>query len=109
MIRAIGASRSAADRAAVRHLALSASARLPGGEDKLRAALRDQLDPEKLDGIISMHLIETIQCFPGQITTIPVSDPGSGDWFVLIDGTHVNAISASSRRPIGKTAHSNRP
>ena len=29
-----------------------------GGEDKLRNALRDQLDPAKLDGIISMHLME---------------------------------------------------
>src|SRR5664279_1001267 len=29
-----------------------------GGADGLRTALRDQLDPEKLDGIISMHLIE---------------------------------------------------
>ena len=29
-----------------------------GGEDKLRTALRDQLDPAKLDGIISMHLLE---------------------------------------------------
>src|SRR5215218_141255 len=29
-----------------------------GGEDKLRTALREQLDPAKLDGIISMHLLE---------------------------------------------------
>ena len=29
-----------------------------GGADKLRAALREQLDPAKLDGIISMHLLE---------------------------------------------------
>src|SRR6266516_3484793 len=30
-----------------------------GGEDKLRAALSEQLDPAQLDGIISMHLIES--------------------------------------------------
>ena len=30
-----------------------------GGEDRLRAALQEQLDPAKLDGIISMHLIES--------------------------------------------------
>src|SRR5713101_7509069 len=30
-----------------------------GDKDKLRTALRDRLDPEKLDGIISMHLIES--------------------------------------------------
>src|SRR4029079_95939 len=28
-----------------------------GGEAKLRAALREQLDPARLDGILSMHLI----------------------------------------------------
>ena len=28
----------------------------PGGEEKLRTAVRDKLDPSKLDGIISMHL-----------------------------------------------------
>ena len=30
-----------------------------GGEDKLRAALDEQLDPARLDGIISMHLLES--------------------------------------------------
>src|SRR6202047_3454048 len=30
----------------------------PGSEAKLRAALRDALDPKPFDGIISMHLIE---------------------------------------------------
>jgi hypothetical protein len=65
-------------------------------KDKLRAALRDQLDPEKLDGIVSMHLIESDPVLSKPITDDPpVSDPGAGDWFVLIDGTHVNAISAA--------------
>ena len=67
-----------------------------GGEDKLRAALREQLDPEKLDGIISMHLIESDPALSKPITDDPsVPDPGAGDWFVLIDGTDVNAISAA--------------
>src|SRR3978361_1432109 len=30
-----------------------------GSEAKLRAALRERLDPQRLDGIISMHLIES--------------------------------------------------
>src|SRR6266404_1831553 len=30
-----------------------------GGEDKLRTALREKLAPEKRDGIIAMHLIES--------------------------------------------------
>jgi hypothetical protein len=66
-----------------------------GSEDKLRAALREKLDPEELDGIVSMHLIESDRALSRPITDDPpVSDPGSGDWFVLIDGTEVNAISA---------------
>ena len=28
----------------------------------------------------------------------PASDPGAGDWFVLIDGTDVNAIAAAIAR-----------
>jgi hypothetical protein len=66
-----------------------------GSEDTLRAALREKLDPEKLDGIVAMHLIESDRALSKPITDDPkVSDPGSGDWFVLIDGTEVNAISA---------------
>jgi hypothetical protein len=69
---------------------------LAGSEDGLRATLGAKLDPEKLDGIISMHLIESDPAFSKPITDQPpVSDPGAGDWFVLIDGTDVNAISAA--------------
>ena len=66
------------------------------GEDKLRSALREKLDPEKSDGIISMHLIESDPALSKPITKDPsVPNPGAGDWFVLIDGTHVNAISTA--------------
>jgi hypothetical protein len=66
------------------------------GEDKLRIALREKLGPEKSDGIISMHLIESDPALSKPITDDPsVSNPGAGDWFVLIDGTHVNAISTA--------------
>ena len=66
------------------------------GEDKLRTALREKLDPEKLDGIISMHLIESDPALSRPITDGPAGpDPGAGDWFVLIDGTDVDAISAA--------------
>jgi hypothetical protein len=65
-------------------------------KDKLRAALRDALDPKALDGIISMHLIENDAVLSKPLTDNPsASDPGAGDWFVLIDGTDVNAISAA--------------
>jgi hypothetical protein len=65
------------------------------GRDALRAALRKKLDPDRLDAIISMHLIESDPALSKPITDDPaVSNPGAGDWFVLIDGTDVNAISA---------------
>src|SRR6202051_4090492 len=68
-----------------------------GDKDKLRTALRGRLDPEKLDGIISMHLIESDPALSRPITDDPpVSDPGSGDWFVLIDAVDVNAVSAAT-------------
>jgi hypothetical protein len=69
---------------------------LAGGEDRLRAALREKLDPEMSDGTISMHLIESDPALSKPITDDPsVPDPGASDWFVLIDGTHVNAIASA--------------
>jgi hypothetical protein len=65
-----------------------------GNHDGLRARLRERLDPEKLDGIIAMHLIESDPALSKPLTDDPpVSDPGAGDWFVLIDATNVNAVS----------------
>jgi hypothetical protein len=67
-----------------------------GNEDGLRAVLREKLAPEKLDGVISMHLIESDPALSKPLTEDPpVSDPGAGDWFILIDGTDVNAIAAA--------------
>ena len=63
-----------------------------GGADKLRSALRDQLDPAKLDGIISMHLLENDPALSKPITDEP-SAPNPG-WFVLIDATDVGVIPA---------------
>jgi hypothetical protein len=77
-----------------------------GSADKLRAALREKLDPEQLDGIISMHLIENDPALSRPLTDDPpVSDPGAGDWFVLIDATDVNAVAAAkAARFTGKAA-----
>jgi hypothetical protein len=73
-----------------------------GGEDKLRTALQQKLNPEKSDGIISMHLIENDPALSKPLTDEPASpNLGSGDWFVLIDGTHVNAISAAIAALVG--------
>lgn len=66
-----------------------------GSEDKLRASLQHALDPLDLDGVISMHLIESDRALSGPTTEIPsAAGAGAGDWFVLIDATDVNAASA---------------
>lgn len=70
-----------------------------GGEDKLRSALRELLDPANLDGVISMHLLENDPALSKPLTDNPsASDPGAGDWFVLIDATDVNAVPAATAR-----------
>ena len=101
MIRAIA--RITVSRGTGRGAALGIVRLRPAGDtDKLRTALRDQLDPEKLDGILSMHLIESDSALSRPIADDPpVSDPGSGDWFVLIDGTDVKAVSAALAARLG--------
>lgn len=75
------------------------------GEDKLRAALREQLDPAEHDRIISLHLIESDPALSKPITDDPSApNPGAGDWFVLIDGTDVGAVSALTPRFSGNAA-----
>jgi hypothetical protein len=96
MIRAVARitiSRGNGRGAALGIIRLRASA---GSEDELRTALREKLDPEKSDGIISMHLIESDPVLSKPISESPsVSDPGAADWFVLIDGTDVNTVAAA--------------
>ena len=70
-----------------------------GQEDRLRSALRDALDPQPLDGVISMHLIESDRALSGPTTEIPsAAGAGAGDWFALIDATDVNAAAAATAR-----------
>src|SRR5271168_1289243 len=59
-----------------------------GKQDELRALLFDALDPNGLDGIISMHLLESDPALSKPLTDkASDSDPGAGDWFWLIDHT----------------------
>jgi len=64
----------------------------PANADQLRASLRDNFEPSSLDGVISMHLIESDAALSGPTTEIPsAAGAGAGDWFVLIDATDTNA------------------
>ena len=75
-----------------------------GGEEQLRAALRNVLDPGPLDGIISMHLIESDPALSKPLTDKPsAADPGACDWFVLIDATDVNAVPGAIKACLGDT------
>jgi hypothetical protein len=75
------------------------------GEEKLRAALSEQFDPGELDGIISLHLIESDPALSKPITDDPSApNPGAGDWFVLIDATDVGAVPAAMLRFSGNIA-----
>jgi hypothetical protein len=65
-----------------------------GKEEALRAELKTRLDPDS-DGIISMHLIESDAKLSGATSEIPAAGGGAADWFVLIDGTHVGAITST--------------
>ena len=65
-----------------------------GQEDTLRKQLSERFEPGT-DGIISMHLLESDAKLSGPTPEIPsAGKAGYGDWFVLIDGTSVNAITA---------------
>jgi hypothetical protein len=75
------------------------------GADRLRAALREQLDPSRLDGIISMHLLENDLVLSKPLTADAAKDdPGAGDWFVLIDATDVSAVPAAAARIMDNAA-----
>ncbi|PZA09064.1 hypothetical protein DNX69_25580 [Rhodopseudomonas palustris] len=67
-----------------------------GQEDALRADLAAKLDPAPLDGIMSMHLLENDPTLSKPLTDPPgVTSPGASDWFVLIDGTSIEAVKAA--------------
>ena len=75
-----------------------------GKEDMLRAELKAKLDPDA-DGIISMHLLESDAKLSGPTPEIRSAGSGAADWFVLIDGTDVSAITSTlAARFIGTAA-----
>ena len=76
-----------------------------GGKDKLRAALDALLDPAELDGVISMHLLESDPALSKPLADdAAAADPGAGDWFVLIDATSVHAVPKAAARIVNNAA-----
>ena len=76
-----------------------------GGHDTLREALRSALDPQSADGIVSMHVLENDPVLSKPLTDhASDSDPGAGDWFVLIDATDDTAADVSTRRVVDNIA-----
>ena len=67
-----------------------------GSEDKLRARVRERLDPADIGRRSSRCICsKAIPSLSKPITDDPSApNPGAGDWFVLIDGTDVNAVAA---------------
>jgi hypothetical protein len=76
--------------------------------EALRAAIVRQLAPELRDGIISMHLLENDPALSRPLTDPPdAPSPGAGDWYVLIDGTSLDAVGSAADQfdqPIASTA-----
>ena len=68
-----------------------------GGHDTLREALRGVLDPQSVDGVISMHVIESDPSLSGPTKELPAA-AGAADWFVLIDATDVTPADTATRR-----------
>ena len=66
----------------------------PVNTDKLHAFLAPRLDPDMLEGGISMHLLESDPGLSKSLTD-DGPNPGAADWFVLIDGTDVKPVSAA--------------
>jgi hypothetical protein len=66
-----------------------------GKEHALRSELKTKLDVTDLDGIISMHLLESDAKLSGPTGEIPAAGGGAADWIVLVDGTNINAITTT--------------
>ncbi|MET0970979.1 MAG: hypothetical protein ABWY18_17405 [Tardiphaga sp.] len=59
----------------------------------LRDAIGAKLDPGNLAGIISMHLMESDPRLSRPLTDDPgAPNPAARDWYVMIDGTDVDAV-----------------
>ncbi|WP_375460403.1 hypothetical protein [uncultured Enterovirga sp.] len=65
-----------------------------GLEPSLRERLVTQLDPGRIDDVISMHLLESDPGLSVSLTEPDAPNPGAADWYVLIEGTRVEAVTS---------------
>lgn len=64
----------------------------PKQTEQLRQDLRAALDPGNLHNIISLHLIESDPELSKSLTEPDKPNPGAADWFVLVEGTSIAAV-----------------
>jgi len=67
-------------------------------EEKLRANLGSRLDPRPHDGIVSMHLLESDADLSKSLIDPVTSNPGAGDWYLLIDGVDIGVVTDVASR-----------
>lgn len=96
----IGASRGQGRGAALAVVRLRPAA---GSEAALRAQLRELLDPGMLPRVISMHLIESDPKLSKSLTEPDKPNPGAADWFVLVEGTDIEAVHALAQARFADT------
>jgi hypothetical protein len=94
MVRAVG--RITASRGQGRGAALGVVRLRPAEDarDAFRKRLHELLDPGRLPGIISLHVVESDSRLSKSLTEPDKPNPGAADWFVLIDGTDIDAVRA---------------
>ena len=87
--------RVTASRGEGRGAALALLRLRPGGEDPaaLRAEITGRIDAAlDLDGVLSIHLIESDPGLSVPLTDSPDAAAGAADWYVLVDATCVEAL-----------------
>ena len=68
------------------------------GAGTLREGIKALLEPGTLDGIISMHLMESDPRLSKPLTDDPAApNPAARDWYVMIDGTDVEAVASTMK------------
>lgn len=104
MVRAVG--RITASRGQGRGAALAVVRLRPpaGGGERLRERVRELLDPGMLPGIISLHLVESDPQLSKSLTEPDKPNPGAADWFVLVEGTDLEAVKALAKERFSGTA-----